>query len=118
MMQRLFLSSWCSKNTKKTKRLDKEEIKKHLIDSHVNNDTIETEELNEKADKVEKPEDAANIIKEYEEILRTKRKGIISVAFHQGKIFKRFREKEMFMRLVNEFKLHKNAIMFKIGILS
>ena len=93
-------------------------MKKHLIDSLVNNDTIETEELNEKADKVEKPEDAANIIKEYEEILRTKRKGIISVAFHQGKIFKRFREKEMFMRLVNEFKLHKNAIMFKIGILS
>ena len=56
---------------------------------------VEIEELNEKADKVEKPEDAAEIMKQYEEILRTKRKGIKSIAYHQGKIFKRFREKEV-----------------------
>ena len=36
-------------------------------------DVIETEELNEEAEKVEKSEDAADI-KQYEEILRTKRK--------------------------------------------
>ena len=40
----------------------------------MNSDKIEIEELNEKADKVEKSEDAANIIKEYEEIIRTKNK--------------------------------------------
>ena len=38
-------------NVKKTKRLKQEEIKKQLIDSLVNNDTIETEELNERAEK-------------------------------------------------------------------
>ena len=43
------------------------------MDSLVNNHTIETEELNEWAVKVDKLEDAANIIQEYEEILRTKR---------------------------------------------
>ena len=52
-----------SENTKKTRRLTNEEIKKQLIDSIINNGIIETEELNEKADKVEKPEDAAAIIK-------------------------------------------------------
>ena len=52
-----------SENTKKTTRLTNEEIKKQLIDSIINNGIIETEELNEKADKVEKPEDAAAIIK-------------------------------------------------------
>ena len=66
----------------------------------MNNNTIETEELNERSEKVDKPKDAANIIMEYEEMLCTKRKGIITVAFHQGKVFSRFREKQKFVRLV------------------
>ena len=37
------------------------------------NDVIEAEELNEKPEKVQKPEDAFVIIKEYNEIIRTKR---------------------------------------------
>ena len=82
----------------------------------MNNGTIETEELNEKAEKVEKPENAADIIKKYEEILRTKRKGIISVVYHQGKVFSRFREKKKFVRLVANFKIHKNTIIFKINV--
>ena len=52
------------KNTKKTKGLSKEEIKKKLIDYIVVNDKIETDELNEKAGKIEKLEEAAAIIKE------------------------------------------------------
>ena len=100
-------------NIKKTKRLAKEETKKQLIDSIVNNNTIETDELNEKANKVEKPKDAAEIIKQFEEIIRTKKKGIISIAYHQGKILKRFLEKEIFVRLVSENKVHKNPIIFK-----
>ena len=104
------------KNPKKTRRLNKEEIKKQLIDSIVNNDIIETQELNEKADKVEKPEDAAAVIKQYEDIIRTKKKNIISIAYHQGKVFKRFKDKEKFIKLVNEFKVHKSTIIFKINI--
>ena len=75
-----------------------------MIDSIVNNDIIETKELNEKADKVEKAEDAAAVIKQYEDIIRTKKKNIISIAYHQGKVFKRFKDKEKFIKLVNEFK--------------
>ena len=75
-----------------------------MIDSIVNNDKIETKELNEKADKVEKAEDAAAVIKQYEDIIRTKKKNIISIAYHQGKVFKRFKDKEKFIKLVNEFK--------------
>ena len=81
------------------------------MSSLVNNDTTETEELNEEADKVKKPKEAANIIKQYEEILRTKRKSIISVVYHQGKVFRRFREKEKFVSLVADFGVHKNSII-------
>ena len=65
-----------------------EEIKKRLIDSIVNNDIIETKELNEKTDKLEKREDAAVVIKQYEDIIRTKKKNIISIAYYRGKVFK------------------------------
>ena len=79
-------------NTKKTKRLGKEEIKKELINSMVKNDIIETGKLNEKADNIEKTEDVAAVIQAYENI-RTKTKGIICIAYQQGKVFKRFKHK-------------------------
>ena len=83
-----------SDNAKKTRRLDKDEIKKQLIESMINNDIIETNELNKKAEEVQKPEDAAAVIKKYEEIIRTNKKGIIVIVYHQGKVFKKFNDKE------------------------
>ena len=82
----------------------------------VNNDMIETEELNEKTNRVEKPKDAATVIKQYEDIIRTKKKNIISIAYHQGKVFKGFKDKENFIRLVNKFKIYKSTIICKIYI--
>ena len=87
-------------NSKKTKRLNKDEIKN----------------LNELAEKVERPEDAANIIKQYEEILRTKRIGIIFVAYYQGKLFELFKEKEKFIQMVSQWKIDKSTIIFQISI--
>ena len=71
-----------SGNSKKTKRLNNDEIKKQLIESIPIKNVVEREDSNELAEKLEKPEDAADIIKQYKEILRTKRKGIISVAYY------------------------------------
>ena len=61
-----------SENVKKAKRLNEEDVKQQLIDFLVKNDTIEREELNKRAEKVDEPDDAANIINEYEETLCTK----------------------------------------------
>ena len=105
-----------SENDKKTRRFSKEEIKQQLIDSIINTDIIEREELNEKADKTEKSEDAPAIKKQCEEMIRTKKKKIICIVYHQGKPFKRFKEKEKFIKLVSEFNVHKNTITFKINI--
>ena len=59
---------------------------------------------------MDKPKDAANIIKKYGEVLRMKEKDIITVVYHQGKVFSRFRVKEKFMKLVSKFKVRKNTI--------
>ena len=77
---------------------------------------VETVELNKQAGILDKPEDAANFIKKYEETLRTKRKGIISVAYHQGKVFSWFCEKKKLVRLVADFGVHKGTMIFKINV--
>ena len=83
-----------------------------MIGSIVKNDVAETEteELKQKADKVEKLEDAADVIKTYEDFIRTKKKSITSIVFHQEKVFKRFKDTENFIKLVKEFKEPKSTI--------
>ena len=65
-------------------------------------EVAEFEDLNKEAKETKDPEKAAEIIKRYEDIIKTKKKGIINVAFHQGQVFKRFKEKEKFDKLVSE----------------
>ena len=71
------LQMWKDSNVKKTKRLTHEEVKRQLIKSMVVNDFVETQQLNKKAEEVQKPEDAAAVIKQYEGIIQTKKNSII-----------------------------------------
>ena len=77
---------------------------------------LEFDDLNKEAEEVQDPKKAAKLIKRYEDITKTKRKGIINVAYHQGHVFKRFKEKEKFAKLVNELGIHKTTIIFKINL--
>ena len=103
-------------DSKKTKRLSQEEIKKQLLESIVINEVMESEELNKQAEEVQDTEEAAKVIQKYENIIRTKKKGIISIAYHQGKVFKKFKDKEKFITLVSQLGIHKTTIIFKIDI--
>ena len=76
-------------------------------------ENLEFDDLNKEAEEVQDPKKAAKLIKRYEDITKTKRKGIINVAYHQGHVFKRFKEKE---KLVNELGIHKTTIIFKINV--
>ena len=89
-------------------KLTRDEIKRKLIESLVMNDTIETDELSKKVEEVEDPEKAAEVIQECKSIIRTKKKGIIGIAYHQGKVFKKFKDK---------VSIHKTTMIFKINII-
>ena len=102
-------------DNKKAKRLSKEEIKKKLLDSMTVGEIVKFDDLNKEAEEVQDPEKAV-IIEWYENIISTKRKGIINIAYHQGQVFKRFKEKEMFAKLVSELGIHKTTIVFKINV--
>ena len=80
-------------DNKKAKRLSKKEIKTKLLESINIDKVLECEDLNKEAEVVQDLEGAAEIIKRYEDIIKTKNKGIINVAYHQGQVFKRFKEK-------------------------
>ena len=103
-------------DNKNVKRLSKEEIKTKLLDSMTIDEIVEFDDLNKEAEEVQDPEKAVIIIKRYENIIKTKRKGIINVAYHQGQVFKRFKEKEKFAKLVSELGIHKTTIIFRINI--
>ena len=79
-------------------------------------EVVDLDDLNKEADKILDPEKAAEIIKWYEDIIKTKKKAIINVAYHQGKVFKRFKEKEKFATLVSELGIHRTTIIFKINV--
>ena len=87
-----------------------------MLESIIINEVVESEELNKKAEEIQESEEAAELIKQYEYIIKTKKKGIIRIAYYQGKVFKRFKEKENFVKLVSQLGTHKNTIIFKINV--
>ena len=103
-------------DNKKAKRLSKEEIKTKLLDSTIIGEVLECKDLNKEAEEVKDPERAAEMIKRYEDFIKVKHKGIINVAYHQEQVFKRFKEKKKFTKLVSEIGIHKNTIIFKIYV--
>ena len=103
-------------STKQSSRLSKKEIKKRLIDSFACNENINTENLNARANRVKDNDEAMNIIKEYEDIIKTNKKNITFFAHKQGKVFRKFKENRKFKSLVKRFKITKGTIIFKINI--
>ena len=104
------------KDNKKAKRLSKEEIKTKLLDSITIDKVLGCEDLNKEAEEVQDLEKAVDIIKRYEGIIKMKNKRIIKVVYHQGQVFKSFKEKEKFPKLVTELGIHKNTIIFRINV--
>ena len=75
--------------SKNAKCLSKEEIKKQLLESMIIDKNLEFEDSNKKDEEIEDPEKAAEIMRQYQDIIKKKKKGITNVAFHQGQIFKK-----------------------------
>ena len=88
-------------DNKKAKCLSKEEIKIKSLDSMTIDEVVDFDNLNKEAEKIQDPEKAGDIIKRYEDIIKMKNKGIINVAYHQGQVFKRFKENRVLNSSVN-----------------
>ena len=58
-----------------------------MLESVIINEVVESDDLNKEAEDIQRPEEAAKVIKRYDDFNKTKRKGIISTAYYQGKFF-------------------------------
>ena len=87
-----------------------------MLESIIINEVVEFEELNKKTEEIQEPEEAAKVIEQYECIIKTKKNRIISITYNQKKVFKRFKEKEKFIKQVSQLGVHKNTIIFKINV--
>ena len=103
-------------DSKKAKQLSEEKIKKKLLDSMTIDEIVEFDNLNKKAEETQDPEEAAKITKRYEDTIKTKNIGILNVAYYQGQVFKRFKEKRKLSNLVSELGFQKTTIIFKIKV--
>ena len=93
----------------------KSEIKKELEELIANGKRNEHTDMEEQPENgTTNEEDAAKAIQEFEEIIKNKKSHIVWLAYYQGKIFQRFREKERFVS--HMVKVSKSTIMFKTAL--
>ena len=60
--------------------------------------------------------DAAAVIREFEEIIKSKERNIVWLGYQQRKVFEKFKENEKFIEMVNQSGVSKSTIIFKINI--
>ena len=96
----------------------KSEIEKELEESIVNGKRNENTDIERVAKNcTETKQDAAKIIHEFAEIIKNNKSDIVWLAYHQGKIFQKFRSKKRFVNyVVTKFKVSKSTIVFKIAL--
>ena len=96
----------------------KSQIKKELEASIANGKRNENTDTQEKAEScAANKEDTEKAIQEFEKIIKNEKSDKVRLAYYEGKIFQKFREKERFFSdMVLKFKVSKWTIMFKIAL--
>ena len=95
----------------------KTEIKKRLKDSIINSRKNENSDIQDKVNGCITNEDAVKTIQELEQIIQNKKNNIVCLAYYEGRIFHKFREKERFVSdMVLKFNVSKSTIVFKIAL--
>ena len=77
---------------------------------------IESKVVEKLSKTVDNPDDAAELIKKIDKIIKIKKNNILTLAYHQGIIFRKFKINNRFTSAVTEFKVSKTIINFKIDI--
>ena len=77
---------------------------------------VECKDKENLSSSVKSPNYAAKLISNIDLVIKSRKNSILVLAYHQGIIFKRFKENSMFTSAVTNLKISKLTINFKIGI--
>ena len=95
----------------------KTEIKKELEDSIVNSKKNENANMQDRINGCITNEDAVKAVQEFEQIIQNKKSDIVWLAYYQGQIFQKFREKKRFVSdMLLKSHVSKSTIVFKIAL--
>ena len=73
--------------------------------------------MQDKVNKCITNEHAVTAVQEFEEIIHNKKSNILWLAYYQGQIFQKFREKERFVGdMVLKLNVSKSTIAFKMAL--
>ena len=74
--------------------------------------------MNERADNVTNYGEAILVLKEYETIIRSEKKGILNLAYRQGIIFNMFKQSETFVEMLKKIGVTKFTVYFKAKLVN
>ena len=79
----------------------------------IDGEIFENEELNLRSDNVRNCEDVIPVVKEFDNIINCKKKGILNLPYEQGLLFKKFKESDRFKEMLKDIRISKSTIYFK-----
>ena len=93
----------------------KDKVKKELEQSIAKSGRNENTDMQEKVNGCKTNEDAVNAIQEFEQIIQNKKSDIVWLAYYQGQILQKFKERERFISdMVLKFRVSNSTIVFRI----
>ena len=75
------------------------------------------EELNEREKNINNFKEAITVLKEYESIIKTKKKGIWNTSYRQGILFRRTEVSDKYLEKIKDKGVSKSTAYFKIKLL-
>ena len=70
-------------------------------------------EIEEKSKMVERPKNAAKIIQEFEEIIRSNKTNSVWLAYKRGLLFQKFIRNEKLAKMITKFGVRRSTAWFK-----
>ena len=102
--------------TRKAKQNNKTAILEKLMESVMNNE-VDSEGIEHLSRNVDSLDDANGLFGRIEHIMKSKKNNMLILAYHQGVIFKKFKENSKFMCATANLKIGKETINSKIFII-
>ena len=100
--------------------MSKDQVLEKLRDSLINSKEkeIETKGLEQAIKNTSDPNDATELVKKIERLIKCSKNNILTLAYQQGKVFQKFKKDKKFINAATEFEKSKTTINFEIDIVN
>ena len=106
--------------TRKQPKLSKDQVLEKLRDSLTNSKEkeIKTKGLEQAIKNTSDYNDAIELVKKIDKLIKCSKNNILTLAYQQGKVFEKFKTNNKFASAVTEFEKSETTINFKIDIVN